>query len=310
MKKFKKVTASVISAAIAAGTAGTLSAAAIENPLVYPEGYTECMVNNINGNIIYIDPSTGNIITYTEVLYHMFKYEFSDDAPQGTYNTYIRDIYNMNMNDCRYAYQCHVKGDDPRTHESVPEVYDTLKEAVDVMYKKGLIKTAYYAPMTANINSGSLGNYIGIVGSEITESELRAVTDKYIENCSITFGEYQISVQLNSLNTEEKLKLRKEIDDLYEGDDVEVIFYQTELAAFPETFMFNMLDPYICDIDDSGTADVSDATQILTSYADSASGILKASAENEMDVNGDGTVDTQDAAYVLSYYAESSAGIR
>lgn len=310
MKKFKKAMAAVISTVIAAGAAGTLSAAAIENPLAYPEGYTECMVNKINGDIIYINPSTGNIITYGEVFYHMFKYEFTDSAPQNAYDLYFADIYSTGYNSAGYTYFGHVKGDDPRTHESVPEVYDRLKEVVDTLYKEGLIKTAYYAPMTANINSGSLENSITISDSEITESELRAVTDKYEKDCSIKFGEYHISVKLSTLNTEEKLKLRDEIDDLYDGDNVMVGYYHTELATSPEAFMFNMLDPYICDIDDSGTADVSDAALILSSYADSAANIQKAAENDKMDVNGDGAINTQDASYILAYYAEASAGMR
>ncbi|MGN0583892.1 MAG: hypothetical protein ACI4JD_00400 [Ruminococcus sp.] len=310
MKKFKKVMAAVISTVIAAGAAGTLSAAAIENPLAYPEGYTECMVNKINGDIIYINPSTGNAITYIEPLYNYFMYELSDDAPQNTFDTYFADIYSTGYNYDGFAYFGRVKGDDPRTHESVPEVYDRLKEAVDTLYKEGLIKTAYFAPMTAYINSGSLSNFIGITDSEITESELRAVTDKYEKDCNIKFGEYQISVQLSTLNTEEKLKLRDEIDDLYEGDNVVIGYVHTLLATYPEAFMFNMLDPYICDIDDSGTADVSDAALILSGYADSAANIQKAAENDKMDVNADGAVNTQDASYVLAYYAEASAGMR
>lgn len=310
MKKFKKITAAVISTVIAASAAGTLSAAAIENPLVYPEGYTECMVGNNSGSIVYIKPSTGDIITYTETLYNNFKYKFSDNAPENAFDLYFADIYSTGYNSAGYAYYVHVKGDDPRTHESIPDIYDKLKEKVDYLYKEGLIKTAYFAPMTASINSGSLGNSISIFGSEITESELRAVTDKYVKDCKITFDEYRIKVQLNSLNTEEKLKLRKEIDDLYEGDNVSIDYVNTLLATFPEVFMFNMLDPYICDIDGDGKADLTDATNILSAYSEKAAGILKAAETDTNDVNSDGTVDIQDASYILSYYAESGAGLR
>ncbi|MGN0631255.1 MAG: dockerin type I domain-containing protein, partial [Ruminococcus sp.] len=307
MKKFKKITAAVISTVIAASAAGTLSAAAIENPLVYPEGYTECMVGKNSGSIIYIKPSTGDIITYTETMYNNLMYEFSDNAPENAYDLYFDDIYSTGYNSAGYAYYCHVKGDDPRTHESIPDIYDKLKEKVDYLYKEGLIKTAYFAPMTASINSGSLGNSIIISGSEITESELRAVTDKYEKDCKITFDEYKIKIQLYSLNTEEKLKLRKEIDDLYEWDNVSVDYETTCLATYPETFMFNMLDPYICDIDGNGKVDISDASQILANYSKKASGILKAAETDPMDVNSDGAADAQDASYILSCYAETAA---
>lgn len=312
MKKFKKVTAAVISAAIAAGAAGTLSAAAIENPLVYPEGYTECMASKKSGNIVYIDPLTGNGVVYNIMYYNAFKYELSDDAPEDTYDKYLKEIY-----DTGYVYKRYVKGDDPRTHESIPDMYGELKDAVAQMFEAGVIKEAYFAPMTAYINTASMGNYICIYDFNGNEADLKAVTDRYGKDCNIVIDGSSAVLYLSrdfmqSVTPIEatQLKLRKEIDDLYEGDNVEVSFCQTELATLPEAFMFNMLDPYICDIDGSGTADVSDATQILASYADSAANILKASENDKMDVNGDGTVDIQDATYVLSYYAESSAGIR
>ena len=312
MKKFKKVTAAVISAAIAAGAAGTLTAAAIENPLVYPEGYTECMVSKKNGDILYINPLTGNGVVYNTTCYNAFKYKLSDDAPEETYDKYLKEIY-----DTGYVYKSYVQGDDPRTHESIPDMYGKLKDAVAQMYEAGVIKEAYFAPMTAHINDAFLGNYICIYDFNGNEADLKAVTDRYDKDCEIAINGSSAMLYLSKDFMQSvtpiaatQLKLRKEIDDLYEGDNVIVGYMNTCLATFPETFMFNMLDPYICDIDDSGTANISDATQILASYADSAANILKASENDKMDVNGDGTVDIKDAAYVLSYYSESSAGLR
>ncbi|MGN0631122.1 MAG: dockerin type I domain-containing protein, partial [Ruminococcus sp.] len=306
----------------AASAAGTLSAAAIENPLVYPEGYTECMVNKNNGDIVYVNPSTGRIMAYTEIMYNMFLYDFSDDAPEDTYDKYFKDIFN-NDNGC--SYHRFVKGDDPRTHESIPDIYDKLKETVDILYKEGLITSAYFAPMTSAINDGYLVNGILINDYQGTEAELQEIADKYYEGATVAIdnGEARIDYSpaifypcdseltgLTGLSLEELYRLRDEIDALYENDNVIFCYSNHEVATSPKVFMFNMLDPYICDIDGNGKVDISDASQILASYSQTATGILKAAETDSMDVNDDGTADAQDASYILSCYAETAAGIR
>ena len=65
-----------------------------------------------------------------------------------------------------------------------------------------------------------------------------------------------------------------------------------------------------CDTDANGTVEITDATAIHASYANTAAGIAAASAENPMDVNGDGAVGSDDATFVLTVYAELAAGMR
>ncbi len=67
------------------------------------------------------------------------------------------------------------------------------------------------------------------------------------------------------------------------------------------------------DIDGNGTVDISDATAVLSIYAESAAGISPAiytsAASNPADVNGDGVVSLDDATAILLYYAQTASGL-
>lgn len=69
----------------------------------------------------------------------------------------------------------------------------------------------------------------------------------------------------------------------------------------------------IGDADGNGTVDLSDAVQVLTIYAEKASGLNSAiygnSLDNTADVNSDGNIDLDDAAAILTYYAQTAAGL-
>ncbi|MBO5226544.1 MAG: hypothetical protein J6B17_00490 [Ruminococcus sp.] len=79
---------------------------------------------------------------------------------------------------------------------------------------------------------------------------------------------------------------------------------------FETVKVYTSSEELICDTDGNGTVEITDATAILESYANTAAGIAAASAENSMDVNGDGTVGIDDATFVLTVYAELAAGLR
>ena len=79
---------------------------------------------------------------------------------------------------------------------------------------------------------------------------------------------------------------------------------------FETVKVYTSSEEVICDIDGNGTVEITDATAILESYANTAAGIAPASEENPMDVNGDGIVGIDDATFVLTVYAELAAGLR
>ncbi|MBQ8725453.1 MAG: hypothetical protein IJY74_07290, partial [Oscillospiraceae bacterium] len=87
-----------------------------------------------------------------------------------------------------------------------------------------------------------------------------------------------------------------------------VVSYEYQLDAGTDTS-----EPVTGDIDGNGTVDISDATAVLSMYAESAAGISPAiytsAASNPADVNGDGAVNLDDAAAILTYYAQNASGL-
>lgn len=67
------------------------------------------------------------------------------------------------------------------------------------------------------------------------------------------------------------------------------------------------------DADGNGTVDLSDAVQVLSIYAQNASGLNSAiygsSIDNAADVNSDGRIDLDDAVSILTYYSRKAAGL-
>lgn len=87
-----------------------------------------------------------------------------------------------------------------------------------------------------------------------------------------------------------------------------VVSYEYQLDAGTDTS-----EPVTGDIDGNGTVDISDATAVLSMYAESAAGITPAiyigAASNPADVNGDGVVSLDDATAILLYYAQTASGL-
>ncbi len=87
-----------------------------------------------------------------------------------------------------------------------------------------------------------------------------------------------------------------------------VVSYEYQLDAGTDT-----PEPVTGDIDGNGTVDISDATAVLSIYAESAAGITPAiytsAASDPADVNGDGVVSLDDATAILLYYAQTASGL-
>ncbi len=87
-----------------------------------------------------------------------------------------------------------------------------------------------------------------------------------------------------------------------------VVSYEYQLDAGTDT-----PESVTGDIDGNGTVDISDATAVLSLYAEGAAGITPAiytSTEiNPADVNGDGVVSVDDATAILLYYAQTASGL-
>lgn len=202
----------------------------------------------------------------------------------------------------------------------IPDRTETYKKMVDEMYATGLLISAKCTPFETTYQDGF---FMGAKGLAVTYSyaepeELYKLLNQFGTDIEITSTENDKKIVTYHINgfkdIESTIEACGVIQEAYPIADV---CFDEGGCAFLEDVLktysadtINLLDPYICDIDGDGNANVTDATHILTAYAESAAGIQTLSDDNSMDVNGDGTVDLQDATYVLTYYAEAAAGLR
>lgn len=239
-----------------------------------------------------------------------------------------------------YLYDKHVSGDDPRTHESVEDKYKQLSAICAQMYEDGVIEESILVPMKSSYYTGRLNpsiycSYLYGPNKEMFQDkvdELQALVDQYIEYGDVRIinygdkdsGKYFIKIDLyqhyktddgtyackTDFDTYDKLAaLRDEIAERYDYENVGIECEIPEIEAYAASPEINLLDPYICDIDASGKADISDASTILNAYAENAAG-MRTAVDDKMDVNGDGNVNVEDATYVLNYYSQAAAGLR
>lgn len=90
--------------------------------------------------------------------------------------------------------------------------------------------------------------------------------------------------------------------------NLDAVIDQTDLDVMRAEF------DAVSDVNQDGVVDLSDATLVLTLYAQKGAGLestvpLQQSANIDADVNGDGVVDISDATSVLTQYARNGAGL-
>lgn len=344
MKKTSKVLSFIIGSAMAIGTMGSFSADAVAMissniPLTPPDGEELYELDCENGEVSYRITSGKGLSVYG---FDFFTYNNIDikvkdgENAEAVANKYMSDLkfddyLVSNDGSSIYKYDKHVSGDDPRTHESVEDKYKQLSEICAKMYEDGVIEEAVLTPMqsfyyTEVLYPHILCTYLYGPNKEMFQDkvdELQALVDQYTEHGEVRInsyngsdsGKYYIIVNLEKDNktdfdTYDKLAaLRDEIAERYDYEKVFIDYMRPETMEYAASPEINLLDPYICDIDASGKADPSDATAILSAYAENAAG-LRTAVDEKMDVNGDGEVSVDDATYVLSYYAQAAAGLR
>lgn len=344
MKKTSKILSFIIGSAIAIGTMGSLSANAFymersDIPLTPPDGEELYELDCENGEVSYRITSGKGLSVYG---FDFFTYNNIDitvkdgDSASAVAAKYLSDLKFDERLLSRdgshiYLYDKHVSGDDPRTHESVEDKYKQLSEICAKMYEDGVVEEAILVPMkssyyTEELYPHILCKYLYGPNKEMFQDkvdELQALVDQYTEYGEVSIHNYggpkneiyYIIVDLEKDNktdfdTYDKLAaLRDEIAERYDYGKVMIDYMRPETmqdAASPE---INLLDPYICDIDASGKADIADAITILGAYAENAAG-MRTAVDDKMDVNSDGNVNVEDATYVLNYYSQAAAGLR
>ncbi|MDE6019956.1 MAG: hypothetical protein K2H01_03015 [Ruminococcus sp.] len=204
--------------------------------------------------------------------------------------------------------------------EKINKEKELIKQMCAEMYEAGIVDKATYSKIWYDCWGTLLDmSKFKVTDPTITEEELSAVVKNVSEEFTVSFDS-----EANNYLCTNTTYTYSDDDDTYAYFDVASAIkkafpnaivdvlgaYDPENSSAGAGNSFNLLDPYICDIDGSGKADITDATAILTAYAENAAGLQKADADDKMDVNGDGEVNIEDATYVLTYYAEAAAGIR
>ncbi|MDE6020045.1 MAG: hypothetical protein K2H01_03465 [Ruminococcus sp.] len=349
MKKISKFLSFILGASMAIGINGSISANAIymqsnKIPMTTPDGEVVYELDCEKGELSYRSTAGDGLYVYgfEDFRYNDIRIKVKDGLDrfemarkylsEVSFNTQVPDV-TSSYDGYIWRYDKYVSGDDPRTHESVEDKYKQLSEICAQMYEDGVIEEAVLSPAIASYYSESLDPMIdcGYLYGRKEDfqplvDEIQALVDKYTEYGkvsldeygSINGGKYYICINLmdrkqyiTDFDTYDKIAaLRDEIDELYDFENVSIGWVRPADSKSAASAAINLLDPYICDIDGSGKADITDATAILTAYAESAAGLQKAAADDKMDVNGDGEINIEDATYVLTYYAEVAAGIR
>lgn len=349
MKKTSKVLSFIIGSAMVVGATSSLSADAAWGPVgvnsfTPPEGSVVDTLDTEKGEVVYriVDGSypsewhskSGcyyqicNGFSYNEltiILSDDFNTVYLDKVTDlvgsigtdvsGVDYTYTGEIANL------YARDKYEKGTDP-TKKEVTDRYDKVKAVIDELYKEGFIKSAKFSPVHYFETNQYLMDHIYIRDSSAPIEEYQNLAKTYSEKAVVKDGtdfwndtdDRLISIRLNldldDYTYDNLQAIRDEFKGLCEGSRASISLRREE--NIPEAVgqqTINLLDPYICDIDASGKADPSDATAILSAYAENAAG-LRTAVDEKMDVNGDGEVSVDDATYVLSYYAQAAAGLR
>ncbi len=198
------------------------------------------------------------------------------------------------------------------------DIYSTFKEMCAELYDAGIISESSHEKYSMSRHDGYLDYSYGLKIKNIsaTNDELLETVIAIDDTLEIGSDEYTgadfaiigIDLPEKFMTVAEVIKTKYPESELYSDSGfAEEVRYITSGS----TNLLTVIQEEIsCDTDGNGTVQITDATAILESYANTAAGIAAASAENPMDVNGDGTVGIDDATFVLTVYAELAAGLR
>ncbi len=347
MRKTKKLLSLILGAVVAAGVASPICANAlampIDNPLEAPNGYTvfddggvfTWATDTLEYDAFY--KNTPEEYQTEFLLYHGHKYNYTEltvvraeldafksmaekynselemdyfqesglapSSPATVLTARLYDMYDENGNRTK----------DPSRME---DKSDAIKEMCEEMYRAGYITEANYKGVVATGAIGYCHSMTVLPNTGNGESDLEALeklVSEVAEYEEITYYENNESflIEADYFNC---LKITDAVKEAYPDatihSGVRFLASSSPVSVGEINLLTAIQEETACDIDENGTVEITDATAILESYANTAAGIAAASAENPMDVNGDGAVGIDDATFVLTVYAELAAGIR
>ena len=346
MKNTKKLLSLILGTIMALGAVSPINANAlakpIDNPLEAPEGYTAFddggaftwATDTLEYDAFY--KNTPEEYQTEFLLYHGHKYNYTEltvvraeldafksmaekynselemdyfqesglapSSPATVLTARLYDMYDENGNRTK----------DPSRME---DKSDAIKDMCEEMYRAGYITEANYKGVVATGAIGYCHSMTVLPNTGNGEGDLEALeklVSEVAEYEEITYYENNESflIEADYFNC---LKITDAVKEAYPDATVHsgVRFLGSSSVSVESIDLLTAVqEESSCDTDGNGTVEITDATAVLQSYANTAAGIAAASAENPMDVNGDGAVGIDDATFVLTVYAELAAGMR
>lgn len=84
---------------------------------------------------------------------------------------------------------------------------------------------------------------------------------------------------------------------------------EENILVSEQYFVLRYQEELLGDPDGNGIVEISDATAVLTYYAQNAASLDPVINMNTADIDGNGIIEISDATYILTYYAQYAAGL-
>ncbi len=327
MKKISKGLALILGTVITGSLMASMNVNAAWRPAIEvftaPDGYIEDTVMS-DGIMFKADNGGFSLYILNGFKYNRVEIWLTEGAEWETiYEEYWADLefdyvnnsgLNVIMFDRKEA------AGDPRTPTDIEDKSKAVSDTCKAMYKNGLLQEAEYVQMLANLSYGWHEKKFEVVNYNGTEDELKHIVSEHCDGALVNVyntedvPEYYIDFSDTDATYDEFVEAGNAIEAAFPNSYTNMTFTiqdnSTTVSIEPINLLTTIKEEISCDTDANGTVEITDATAILESYANTAAGIATASEEDPMDVNGDGAVSIDDATFVLTVYAELAAGLR
>ena len=262
MKKISKGLTILLSAAMTACIMSDLSASALWQTvdmyelMVNPNAdtYEEYEVNNQgityrNTNDLY------NFYTYGDLKYNLLTLDVaigSDWKSVYEEHSKVLDFDNINQFELYDAklgkniirismYDVLDEGDDPRNAISVYDKQKDIEQFCKALNERGILLNASYKAFQSEVKDWRVEKCIEVDGFSLTDDDIKAVTDKYVESVKINLqdGRGSIVIDDDLLSYDDFISMYDELDALDENDKLSKIFSQ--LASVKSTDSIDIL---------------------------------------------------------------------
>ena len=265
------------------------------------------------------DSNSYDLISYYDFHYNCVTLILSDSVNfDAAYEAYFTDLdFDVICDDGMIRiYDTADEGDNPISPVTVERKVNEAKALCKKIYGDGILEYAVYSTAKVYYDRCSVENAICCT-FEGTADALSEIAGKYSDNHTIRASETEenaYTIEFHDIQTLNRLdeicnsfNSEDDIPSVYRGSDSDLI---VRFAAIGEMDLLAAVQKEAaCDVDGSGTVDISDAVLILQHYAESAASGAAAASETNMDVNGDGSITIDDATEVLGIYAQNAAGV-